>query len=70
MAGVEQALDLRVGVESLAPSRRPCSISQQSMSRLSPNIGAQCLKKMNFWTAGDNLWHSHIVFTVEATPQL
>jgi hypothetical protein len=34
------------------------------------NIGAPCPKKMNFWPAGDNLWRSLIVFTVEATPQL
>jgi hypothetical protein len=40
------------------------------MSRPSPNIGARCLKKMNFWPAGDNLCRSFIVFTVEATPQL
>jgi hypothetical protein len=40
------------------------------MRRPSPNIGARCLKKMNFWLAGDNLCRSFIVFTVEATPQL
>ena len=52
------------------PPHRPCSVSRQSMARPCPISVPAVRKKMNFWPAGDNLWHSFSVFTVEAIPQL
>ena len=51
-------------------ARRPMSRFSTVGASASHSFGARCLKKVNFWPTGDNLWRSCIVFTVEATPQL
>jgi hypothetical protein len=49
-------------------ARRPMSRFSTVGASASHSFGARCLKKVNFWPTGDNLWRSCIVFTVEATP--